>query len=46
MFFLTLGRKKELVDYIKISWEIKCARDYFPHKVMKDWPQPRMKAHA
>jgi len=24
MFFLTLRRKKELVDYVKISWEIKC----------------------
>ena len=35
MFFLTLGRKKELVDYDKIGWEIKCGGEYFPHKVIK-----------
>jgi len=35
MFFLILGRKKELVDYIKIGWEIKCGCEYFPHKVIK-----------
>ena len=35
MFFLTLGRKNELVDYVKIGWEIKCEGEYFPHKVVK-----------
>ena len=35
MFFLTLGRKKELVDCVKIGWEIKCGGEYFPHKVIK-----------
>jgi len=35
MFFLTLGRKKELVDYVEIGWGIKCGGEYFPHKVIK-----------
>jgi len=35
MFFLTLGRKKELVDYVKIGWKIKCGGEYFLHKIIK-----------
>jgi len=35
IFFLTLGRKKELVDYVEIDWGIKCGGEYFPHKVIK-----------
>ena len=35
MFVLTLGRKKELVDYVEIGWGIKCGGEYFPHKVIK-----------
>jgi len=32
---LSLGRKKELVDYVEIGWGIKCGGEYFPHKVVK-----------
>ena len=35
MFFPTLGRKKELVDYVEIGWEIKCEGEYLTHKIMK-----------
>jgi len=35
MFFLTLGKKNELVDYVKIVWGIKCVGEYLTHKLIK-----------